>query len=250
VLRIVGGGPELGPLGQLAADLGVADSVELTGFVVDPQPLIAAADLFVLSSYYEGTGGLVLFEALAHRVPIVATDCHTGPRRVLQDGVLGALVPVGDVAAMAAAIADHLRDPAPLRARVQAGPDRAREFDAGRAATVLRRLIEDVAAGRSVRGTPTATVPAETVAAETVEAETVEAETVEAETVEAETVAAETVAAETVAAETVPAPGVPVPAALDVSEAALVLPVPLAVPTQGTSRVDLDPADQPAPASR
>jgi glycosyltransferase involved in cell wall biosynthesis len=146
-LRIIGDGPARDQLVALATSLGVADTVELTGFLKDPQPWIASADLFVLSSRYEGTGGLVLFEAMAHRVPIVATDCETGPRRVLLDGALGALVPVEDVEAMSTAIAGHLLDPGALRARAQGGPRRARDFDAGRAAAQLRTMVEALAEG-------------------------------------------------------------------------------------------------------
>jgi glycosyltransferase involved in cell wall biosynthesis len=147
VLRIIGDGPARDQLVALARSLGVADTIELTGFLKDPQPWIASADLFVLSSRYEGTGGLVLFEALAHGVPVVATDCETGPRRVLLDGALGALVPVEDVEAMSNAIAGHLLDPGALRARAQGGPGRARDFDAGRAAVQLRDIVEALAQG-------------------------------------------------------------------------------------------------------
>ncbi len=146
-LRIIGEGPEHGALVALAHSLGVADSVELAGFIHDPQPWIAAADLFVLSSRYEGNGGLVLFEALAHQVPVVATDCPTGPRRLLLDGALGELVPMEDVTALADAIAAHLRDPACLQLRAQGGPARARDFDSVIAARQLWQIAEAVAAG-------------------------------------------------------------------------------------------------------
>lgn len=155
-LYIVGEGPERARLEQLAVELGVADSVFLVGFLANPHPVLARADLFVLSSRQEGMGGIVLLEALGHGVPIVATDCLTGPRSLLDDGRLGELVPPENVDALAAAIEQHLRAPADLRSRALAGPDRAREFDPAHTAiqfvAVLRSLIARAPHGGSVLG--------------------------------------------------------------------------------------------------
>jgi glycosyltransferase involved in cell wall biosynthesis len=71
---------------------------------------MAGARLFVLSSLGEALP-TVLIEALAAGTPVVSTDCPSGPREILQDGRLGALVPVGDVSGMAAAIIDVLERP-------------------------------------------------------------------------------------------------------------------------------------------
>ncbi|NIN67447.1 MAG: glycosyltransferase, partial [Anaerolineae bacterium] len=71
---------------------------------------MARAAVFVQSSIWEGPGH-ALIEALAVGTPLVATDCPTGPREVLEGGALGSLVPVGDVEAMAHAIRQSIDNP-------------------------------------------------------------------------------------------------------------------------------------------
>lgn len=111
-LMILGRGRQQAKLEALARQLGVADEVALVGFVADIYPYLARASVFVVSSLREG-GPNVLMEALALGIPSVATDCPHGPREILDGGRYGALVPVGDVAALAQAVADALRNPPP-----------------------------------------------------------------------------------------------------------------------------------------
>lgn len=102
-LVILGEGPERPRLEALAHELGLTDSVDLPGFVDNPFSFMARAELFVLSSAWEGLPN-TLIQALALGTPVVATDCPTGPREILEDGCLGELVPIGDPTAMAQAI--------------------------------------------------------------------------------------------------------------------------------------------------
>lgn len=106
-LIIVGEGPERPRLESLSRSLGIADRVHLPGFHLDPWPFLASADLFVLSSRFEGLP-LVLVEALHAGLPVVSTDCPSGPSEILEDGRYGQLVPVGDEAALTEAMAASL----------------------------------------------------------------------------------------------------------------------------------------------
>lgn len=109
-LIIIGEGRQRSSLERLIAKLGLEGCVDLPGF--DPNPLRAMqrADLFVLSSRYEGFG-LVLIESLAVGTACVSTDCPSGPSEILGDGTYGPLVAVGDDGALADAIIATLAHP-------------------------------------------------------------------------------------------------------------------------------------------
>lgn len=111
-LVIIGEGPLRPALLALAAELGVADDLDLPGFVTNPAAWMAKASLFVLSSVYEGSPN-VLIEALACGTPAVSTDCPHGPREILDHGRWGALLPPGDEVALAEAMAATLDAPLP-----------------------------------------------------------------------------------------------------------------------------------------
>lgn len=111
-LIILGEGEQRPVLTALARSLGLTDDdVALPGFRPNPLAYMAASSVFVLSSAWEGLP-TVLIEALAAGSRVVATDCPSGPREILDGGRLGALVPVGDVGTMAGAVLDALRRPA------------------------------------------------------------------------------------------------------------------------------------------
>jgi glycosyltransferase involved in cell wall biosynthesis len=103
-LRILGEGPERRALEAQAARLGIAGSVYMPGHVDPLDGWLAEADAFVLSSDYEGVPAVVI-EALATGLPIVATDCCVSMADLLGHGTLGHLVPTGDAAALAEAMA-------------------------------------------------------------------------------------------------------------------------------------------------
>ena len=109
-LIIVGKGRELDALKALSASLGVGQDVDFVGFRSDVYAYMAHAQLFVMTSRWEGLG-FVLIEALACGTPVVATDCPSGPAEVLNGGEFGRLVPVGAVEALAKAMIETLEAP-------------------------------------------------------------------------------------------------------------------------------------------
>jgi glycosyltransferase involved in cell wall biosynthesis len=108
-LILLGSGPMLNELRDLAASLGIADDVAFTGFVRNPLPYMRAADAFVLSSRSEGFGN-VLVEAMGCGTPIVSTDCPHGPADILAGGKYGILVRPRDPAALAPAFSRILQE--------------------------------------------------------------------------------------------------------------------------------------------
>lgn len=130
-LMIVGQGVNESGLRSLARDLGLGDRVIFAGFHADPSPFYATADLFALSSDHEGLP-TVLIEALSFGVPVVSTDCPSGPAEILENGRWGRLVPVGDAEALAHAMDAALSAPADHAALKQRAADFAPEIAARR----------------------------------------------------------------------------------------------------------------------
>lgn len=108
-LVILGEGEDRPALEALVSELGIEDAVWLPGFVANPFAYMSKASVFVLSSAWEGLPG-ALIQAMACGAPVVATDCESGPREILQGGRFGRIVPVGDPESMANAIEGALSD--------------------------------------------------------------------------------------------------------------------------------------------
>ncbi|MBZ0168704.1 Glycosyl transferase, group 1 [Candidatus Methylomirabilis lanthanidiphila] len=139
-LIILGEGKGRSRLTVLAEQLGIAADLELPGWMDNPYRYMARSAVFVLSSAWEGLPN-ALIEAMACGCPVVSTDCPGGAAEILQGGVYGPLVPVGDDAALAEAIASVLDNP-PERERPQT---RARYYSADLATERYLQILLGVA---------------------------------------------------------------------------------------------------------
>jgi len=106
-LIIVGDGPEREKIINLAKKLNIQNYIQLTGFVENPFYILSRGALYVLSSKFEGLPNSMLHAAVLS-VPIVATNCPSGPREILENGKWGRLVDVGNINEMADSMIDGL----------------------------------------------------------------------------------------------------------------------------------------------
>jgi glycosyltransferase involved in cell wall biosynthesis len=136
-LLILGEGPERDNLEGLIHTLDLRDRVRLGGFTHAVPSFLQSASLLVMSSRWEGLP-VILCEALLQGVPIVSTDCPSGPSEILDGGRFGRLVPVQDPAALATGIVAEL-DTARDRQALQ---DRGDLFSPRRAAERYLQLID------------------------------------------------------------------------------------------------------------
>lgn len=123
-LVLIGDGPLRGDIEQLRRQLGLDDSVHLLGNRDDVPDLLAAADVFVLSSLSEAAS-LSILEAMSAGLPIVATNVG-GNSEIVRHGRTALLSPRGDAGAMAANLTALLADPAGRRDMGRAGRRRAK----------------------------------------------------------------------------------------------------------------------------
>ena len=144
-LTLIGDGPERPRLEALAELLGIGRNVEFRGYVANPALLLPAFDILLLSSTYEGVPAVIL-EALAARLPIIATDCSRSMPALLRDGALGMLIDVGDEIAFADAIAGAK----PGRQDAAASLAQAERFTIERASDAYLATMAALGADRAV----------------------------------------------------------------------------------------------------
>lgn len=109
-LVLLGSGPLESAIRNLIDNLKLQGKVRIVGGELNPFRWLRTADMLVLSSRWEGSPN-VLVEAMALGVPVVATDCESGPREILLGGAFGELVPVGDAVALSIAMRRTLANP-------------------------------------------------------------------------------------------------------------------------------------------
>jgi len=140
-LVLLGEGPDRRELEEFVARSGASSRVWIPGNVDNPLDYMYHSDLFVLSSRYEGLP-TVLIEAMGVGCAVVSTDCPSGPREILENGRYGTLVPVGDVDALAEAMASTLSNPGD-KSRLRAAANRfSYESSLAEYVSVIRKLSD------------------------------------------------------------------------------------------------------------
>jgi glycosyltransferase involved in cell wall biosynthesis len=150
-LRVYGKGEEHDRLRRLIADLRLWDNVFLMGAAAPMEAEWVKGSIGAAASNFEPFG-MTIVEAMRCGLPVVSTDCPYGPAEIIEDGVDGRLVPVGDRAALGAALLDLVRDDERRRRMGRAALENARRFAPGPVVAQAERLLADAVAARRAGG--------------------------------------------------------------------------------------------------
>lgn len=139
-LQIWGEGPQRPVLERLTRNLNLSDRVRLPGFTRRPFEVLKRADLFAMSSLFEGFPN-ALCEAMAHGVPVVSFNCSSGIREIIRNGVDGVIVPAADLSALTSVL-DRLMESEQERRRLASkAPEVAERFGLDKAMAKWDRLV-------------------------------------------------------------------------------------------------------------
>lgn len=142
-LVLIGKGSLEEELKVLCNNLNIQDKVHFLGFQDNPYYFIKNSDLLVLSSRYEGLPHVVL-ESLALKVPVLATDCLSGPRDILGDSKYGYLVKNNSVSALSKMMIKLLRNDELLNSKVEAAYERVFDYESKRVVSTYEDLFTKV----------------------------------------------------------------------------------------------------------
>ncbi len=151
-LTMVGDGPARAHAEARATELGIQGAIHFAGFQTQGQvaAILAGSDLLVLPSFAEGVP-VVLMEALASRIPVIASRV-AGVQELVEDGVMGYAVPPGDITALAQKIGEVLADPVAAQRMGEAGRIRVEtEFNIAREGAWLAEIFRAGGAGGRLR---------------------------------------------------------------------------------------------------
>lgn len=142
-LWILGIGELESKLKQMTKDLGIDESVKYLGFKSDPFEYFAQADLFVLSSEFEGFGNVIV-EAMISGLPVVSTDCPHGPSEILNNGEFGVLVEVCNSEALYIGMEKLINDKELISHLKKSGQQRAEQYHAQIISNEYQKVFKEV----------------------------------------------------------------------------------------------------------
>jgi len=138
---IMGKGEMEDELKTIARKLGIENSVYWAGFQKNPYSIMKNSDVFVLGSHYEGFPNVIV-EAMATGVPVISTDCPSGPSEIITNYLNGILVPVNDTEKLCKAILEVLKNPDLRQKLIAEGYKRAADFSLDKIIPQYRNLLE------------------------------------------------------------------------------------------------------------
>jgi glycosyltransferase involved in cell wall biosynthesis len=141
-LMIIGEGEDKDRLIEMVNALGIHRNVEFLGFQENPFKYMARSSLFVLSSLYEGFGNVIV-EAMALGLPVISTDCPSGPAEIIDDKKNGILVPVQNEQVLAQSILEILTDSTLRENLGKGGKLKANDFALEIITNKYRRLFRE-----------------------------------------------------------------------------------------------------------
>ena len=142
-LIILGEGQLRQQLENQKESLGLSNQVIFPGRISPPFPFLKSSQFFVMASRFEGFP-MAHGEALTCGIPVIATDCPSGPREIIQDGINGILVPTENVSALATAMEKLMSNPTERQHLANHASEILARFGLEKIITVWEALIEDV----------------------------------------------------------------------------------------------------------
>lgn len=139
-LVILGEGPKEKELKELTKNLGISEDVKFLGFQKNPFKFMAKSTVFVLSSIFEGFPN-VLIEAMACGIPVISTDCPSGPNEIIKDGTNGFLVPVKDEKTLAEKIIHLIGDDGLRKKFILNGLNNAQKFSVDKIIELYQEVL-------------------------------------------------------------------------------------------------------------
>jgi len=142
-LLILGEGEIRQQLEKIRDDLGLANRAILPGNISNPFPILRRSQLFVMASRFEGFP-MVHGEAMACGLPIISTDCPSGPGEIIRNNLDGILVPNGDISALATAMERLMSDPQERQRLATYAPEVTERFSLEKVMAEWQLLMSEV----------------------------------------------------------------------------------------------------------